>query len=73
MDVYMWIVSENCTILLGDCQYGRIRGEGDAGGEGFEEKQREGAGSLDSWFLRGLPLSRDRELRRGIGKSSPNS
>lgn len=28
MCVFMWIVSENCTILLGDCQYGRIRGVG---------------------------------------------
>ena len=40
---------------------------------GIEEKQREGTGSLDSWFLRGLSLSRERKLRRGIVKSSPNS
>ena len=40
---------------------------------GIEEKQREGTGSLDSWFLRGLSLSRERKLRRGVGKSSPNS
>lgn len=46
---------------------------GYAGWEGIEEKQREEAGSLDSWFLRGLSLSRDRELRRGIGKAPPNS
>ena len=72
MDVFVWIVSENCTILLGDCQDDDIRGGGDAG-KGIEEKQREGAGSLDSWFLRGLSLSRERKLRRGIGKSSPNS
>ena len=26
---------------------------------GIEEKQREGTGSLDSWFLRGLSLSRE--------------
>lgn len=37
--------------------------EGFAGGAGerkeggIEEKQREGTGSLDSWFLRGLSLS----------------
>ena len=30
---------------------------------GIEEKQREGTGSLDSWFLRGLSLSRERKLR----------
>lgn len=48
-------------------------GRGEKRGGGIEEKQREGAGSLDSWFLRGLSLSRERKLRRGIGKSSPNS
>ena len=37
------------------------------------EMQGGGVGTLDSWFLRGLSLSRERKLRRGIGKSSPNS
>ena len=63
------------TLFLGVCHYVWIRGGGagerDLGG--IEEKQREGTGSLDSWFLRGLSLSRDRELRRGIGKAPPNS
>lgn len=48
-------------------------GAGERKEGGIEEKQREGTGSLDSWFLRGLSLSRERKLRRGIGKSSPNS
>ena len=41
--------------------------------KGVSRKSRGGAGSLDSWFLRGLSLSRERKLRRRIGKSSPNS
>ncbi|GAA6279827.1 hypothetical protein F180042I2_22100 [Enterocloster bolteae] len=48
-------------------------GAGERKEGGIEEKQREGTGSLNSWFLRGLSLSRERKLRRGIGKSSPNS
>ncbi|RGO80566.1 hypothetical protein DXB04_24890 [Enterocloster bolteae] len=44
---------------------------------GIEEKQREGTGSLDSWFLRGLSLSRngaaqgDREKFAELLMSSP--
>ena len=37
---------------------------------GIEEKQREGTGSLDSWFLRGLSLSRNRGQSRGTAANS---